>query len=153
MMCPCSSTSSTWSVFLADGADMAAFLRVRASHRYSSDRPPNLPNLRQLQRLAVSLHHGHSQRLMVGPAQPGVGGDQLDGVGAGLLQNLEVREQVAEAQVGDTVLPGAEEVAQAALPGVLLGQGEAVGGAAHGAEALLGFVGGRVGEQIAFAGD
>src|SRR5437867_3753700 len=84
------------------------------------------PNRRQIQRLPVPRQHRLAQRVMLRLAQARVACHDLDRVGAGQLQEVKVAQEVAETQVSQAVLTGAEELAQAAQARVLLGEDEAV---------------------------
>src|SRR5262249_40426806 len=80
-------------------------------------------------RAAVTGEDGASQRRVLRSREGRVLRDQGEGVLAGQVQQGGVSRQIGETQVADTVLPRPEELAQAAQPGVLLGEREAVGGA------------------------
>lgn len=64
-----------------------------------------------------------------------------------------VAEEVGDAEGGEAVLAGAEEVAGAAELEVDFGKAEAVGGVLEGVETALGFVGLGVREDGAEAGE
>ena len=65
---------------------------------------------------------------MAGAPEARVGGQERLGSGLRLLQKPHVSRQIRNVELGQTVLPGAEEVARAADSQVLLGDLKAVCG-------------------------
>ena len=88
---------------------------------------------------------------MLGLLQLGVAGNDVEGVLAGLFEKREVVEDVADAELGEAVLAGTEELAGAALAEIGLGDLEAVGGLGHDLEPLGGLLAATVGDQDAEA--
>src|SRR5581483_11576198 len=102
--------------------------------------------------VANLLAEGGAEVLVGGVLEFGVGGEEGEGVFAGLLEEFHFVGDVGELELGKAMLAGAEEFAGPAEGEVHLGDFEAVVGAGHGGEAFFGGFVAAVGDEDAEGG-
>src|SRR5437763_1029756 len=111
--------------------------------------PRRSSDLGEGERISELGDEGVSQGEVFSGAESWVFGEKCKCVLARLVEHFEFLGNVGHLEFGQAVLAGSEELTGAAELEVHLGDLEAVGGAGHGPESLLGLVGRGVGDQQA----
>ena len=94
----------------------------------------------ELEALGELALQGRFEDLVIRVGEPGVVGDNLEGILTGQAEQVHILDDVGDAELGQTVLAGAEELTRPANSQVLLGNAEAVGSGREYIEAALGVV-------------